>query len=81
MSVSGGDAVWTTLSGLMLSTNYSIEVAAIGGEYGIGVYSSPPVTVMTDGESHGCVIIIYDLCMQNQQVLCQYLTFLHQLHH
>ena len=56
MSVLGGDAVEATLSGLMLSTNYSIKVAAVGGKHGIGVYSSPPITVVTDGECHGCGI-------------------------
>ena len=55
VSVSGGDA---TISGLSLSTEYSIEVAAVSGEYSIGVYSSPSATVMTDGQSHACIIVL-----------------------
>ena len=50
-----GDSV--TVSGLNVSTEHSIEVAAVGGEYGIGVYSSPSTTAVTDGESRHCVII------------------------
>ena len=39
MSVSGGGATQTTISGLMPSTNYSIEVAAVNSA-GTGVYST-----------------------------------------
>ena len=43
-SVSGGGATQTTISGLMPSTTYSIEVAAVNSA-GTGLYSSPPVIV------------------------------------
>ena len=46
MSVSGGGATMTTISGLMPSTNYSIEVAAVNNA-GIGLYSAV-ITVVTD---------------------------------
>ena len=41
-SVSGGDATMTTITGLMQSTNYYIEVAAVSGEL-IGEYSDPMI--------------------------------------
>ena len=44
VSVSGGGATMTTISGLTPSTIYSIEVAAVNNA-GTGVYSSPPVIV------------------------------------
>ena len=47
--VSGADTTQTTLSGLTPSTTYSIEVAAVTGVDGIGVYSSP-ISEETDGE-------------------------------
>ena len=50
MSVSGGATATAMISGLLLSTNYSIEVAAVNSA-GTGVYSSP-VTALTDGGSH-----------------------------
>ena len=50
VSVTGGDAVEATISGLSLSNGYFIKVAATSGKYGIGVYSSLPITAMTDGE-------------------------------
>ena len=40
VSVSGGGATQTTISGLMPSTTYSIEVAAVNSA-GTGVYSDP----------------------------------------
>ena len=49
VSVSGGGATQTTISGLMPSTNYSIEVAAVNNA-GIGVYSSAVISE-TDGEN------------------------------
>ena len=49
MSVSGGGATHTTISGLMASTNYSIEVAAVNSA-GIRVYSSALISE-TDGEN------------------------------
>ena len=47
--VSGGDTTQTTISGLTLSTNYSIEVAAVTGDDRIGEYSSS-IFKETDGE-------------------------------
>ena len=44
MSVSGGGATQTTIAGLIPSTTYSIEVAAVNSA-GTGDYSIPPVTV------------------------------------
>ena len=52
MSISGGDVIEATISGLTPSTIYSIEVAAVTGEDRIGVYSSS-ITGETDGE-HYC---------------------------
>ena len=52
VSISGGDVIEATISGLTPSTIYSIEVAAVTGEDRIGVYSSP-ITGETDGE-HYC---------------------------
>ena len=50
MSVSGGyNITEATIFDLTFSTEYSIEVAAIGGRNGIGVYTSATITV-TDGE-------------------------------
>ena len=40
VSVSGSEATMTTISGLMASTTYSIEVAAVNNA-GTGVYSDP----------------------------------------
>ena len=40
VSVSGGGATMTTISGLMPSTTYSIEMAAVNSA-GTGVYSDP----------------------------------------
>ena len=50
MNVSGGSLTEATISSLMPSTNYSIQVAAVNSA-GIGVYSDP-ITVETDGESY-----------------------------
>ena len=40
MSVSGGDASHTTISGLRPARTYSIQVAAVNSA-GIGLYSAP----------------------------------------
>ena len=49
MSVTGGDTTEATISGLMSSTTYSIEVAAVNtintGEY------SDPLSAITEGKS------------------------------
>ena len=45
MSVSGGDTTMTTIQGVMSSTTYSIEVAAVNSA-DIGPYSDP-ITVDT----------------------------------
>ena len=50
VSVSGGETNEVMLSGLLSSTNYSIEVAAVNSA-GTGVYSSP-VVALTNSESH-----------------------------
>ena len=52
MSVSGDSVTEATLSELIPSTTYSIEVAAVTGEDCIGVYSLP-LSEETDGE-HYC---------------------------
>ena len=49
MSVSGRNATEITILNLIFSTQYSIKVAAIG-ENDVGVYSSPPITAVTDGQ-------------------------------
>ena len=49
MSVSGGGATQTTISGLESSSNYSIEVAAVN-DAGTGVYSLAVISE-TDGEN------------------------------
>ena len=46
MSVSGGSATEATITNLTLSTNYSIQVAAVNSA-GTGVYSDPPITAET----------------------------------
>ena len=48
MSVSGGGATMTTVSGLESSTTYSIEVAAVNSA-GIGEYSVPYI-IRTDSK-------------------------------
>ena len=52
MSVSGDSVTEATLSELIPSTTYSIEVAAVTGQDRIGVYSLP-LSEETDGE-HYC---------------------------
>ena len=42
MSVPGGDTLMTTIEGVMSSTNYSIEVAAVNDNL-IGKYSDPVI--------------------------------------
>ena len=49
MIVSGGAVAEATISGLLSSTNYSIEVAAVNSA-GTGVYSGP-VVALTDSKS------------------------------
>ena len=49
MSVSGGSVTEATISGLIPSTAYSIEVAAVTGDNYVGVYSSP-IIEETNGE-------------------------------
>ena len=46
MSVSGDSVTKATISSLMLSTTYSIQVAAENSA-GTGVYSDPPITAET----------------------------------
>ena len=54
MSVSGGSVTEATISSLMPSTNYSIQVAAVNIA-GVGVYSDPPVIIMTlPSKTHVC---------------------------
>ena len=50
MSVSGGDASYTTISGLRPSRMYSIQVAARNSA-GIGLYSSP-INHLTSGKNN-----------------------------
>ena len=52
VSISGGSVTVATISELIPSTTYSIEVAAVTGEDRIGVYSLP-LSKETDGE-HYC---------------------------
>ena len=47
--VSGGSVTEATISSLMPSTTYSIQVATVNSA-GIGVYSYPPVIVETGGK-------------------------------
>ena len=47
--VSGGSVTEATISSLMPSTTYSIQVAAVNSA-GTGVYSDPPVIVETEGK-------------------------------
>ena len=47
--VSGGSVTEATISSLMPSTTYSIQMAAVNSA-GIGVYSDPPVIVETEGK-------------------------------
>ena len=56
MPVSGGSATEATISGLMPSTTYFIQVAAVNSA-GTGPYSDPPVSTDTDGMVH-CTIIV-----------------------
>ena len=46
MSVAGGSVTEATITNLMLSTNYSIQVAAVNSA-GTGVFSDPPTTAET----------------------------------
>ena len=46
VSVSGSSVTEATISSLMLSTNYTIQVAAVNSA-GTGVYSDPPTTAET----------------------------------
>ena len=50
MSVSGSSVTEATISNLTLSTNYTIQVAAVNSA-GTGVYSDPPITAGTLLES------------------------------
>ena len=50
MSVSGGGVTEATITNLTLSTNYSIQVAAMNS-VGIGVFSDPPITAETISRS------------------------------
>ena len=52
MSVSGGRVTEATISELTLSTEYTIEVAAVTGGNIIAVYSSS-ISAETTGELHG----------------------------
>ena len=61
MSVSGGAVAEATISGLLLSTNYFIEVAAVNSA-GTGVYSGP-VVALTDSESHKEIHAHMQACM------------------
>ena len=51
MSVPGGSITDTTISNLMSSTTYSIEVAAVNW-VGTGKYSNPPITVEIPSSKH-----------------------------
>ena len=50
LNVSGGSATEVIISGLINSTTYAIEVAAVNSA-GIGEYSTP-ITVETDSKSN-----------------------------
>ena len=58
--VSGGSVTEATISSLMPSTTYSIQVAAVNSA-GIGVYSDPPVIVETEGKYSVTVSFCRDL--------------------
>ena len=49
MSVSGGSVTEATISSLMSSTTYSIQVAAVTGGHNTGIFSSP-IPGVTAGE-------------------------------
>jgi chitodextrinase len=51
ISIAGGSMSEVTIPGLIYSTEYSIKVAAVGTEGGIGVYSSFPTVIVTNGKS------------------------------
>ena len=71
MSVSGGSVTEATISELTLSTEYTIEVAAVTGGNNIGVYSSS-ISAETTGELH--VICTFRVQLEVfscvQQALC-----------
>ena len=56
MPVSGGSATEATISGLMPSTTYSIQVAAETNA-GTGPYSVPPLSTSTDGVETACSML------------------------
>ena len=58
MSVSGGNVTETTISSLMPSTTYSIQVAAVNSA-GVGVYSDPLVIETLPSKTH---IYLYSTC-------------------
>ena len=58
VSVSGGSV---TISNLTLSTNYTIQVAAVNSA-GIGVYSDPPITAETVPISIYLCRFMHNLC-------------------
>ena len=72
MSVSGGSVTEATISELTLSTEYTIEVAAVTGGNNIGVYSSS-ISAETTGELHGVFIYILKtlfFLMLNRSFVC-----------
>ena len=64
VSVLGGEATMTTISGLMPSTTYSIEVAAVNSA-GTGVDSDPYI-IVTDSKHYNNYILstdAYSVCI------------------
>ena len=59
--VSGGSLTEATISSLMPSTTYSIQVAAVNSA-GIGVYSDPPVIIETHPSKYTCVLCTCEVC-------------------
>ena len=62
MSVSGDSVTEATISSLMPSTTYSIQVAAVNSA-GIGVHSDLLI-VQTEGKSSFCVLYNY-VCLSD----------------
>ena len=68
--ISGGSATEATISSLMPSTTYYIQVAAVNSA-GIGVYSDPPVIIETFPSKYTNVFCTCEVCEhQNMFSVC-----------
>ena len=76
MSVSGGGVTEATISSLMPSTTYSIQVAAVNSA-GIGVYSDLMIVQTESMSTHPRYVFLHRVTVHAGKIACTVISILH----